>query len=200
VALVPILHGSGSRIKALEAWAHGVTVVGTSRGLDGLGAVHGDNAVIADDPVTMAGALAAVLDDPAEARRIGDAGRRHVEAGASMERSAAVIGELVQRCLAERAEPGLRVAAHLRLTEVDDGIAVHDPLLGAVHHLDPMTSIAATLADGLMTMRQLVDAVAGVVGGSAIDAAAAAVDLLVDHHLVVRCYDGMPPNAAALVR
>ena len=49
-ALVPIRAGGGSRIKALEAFAHGVPVVGTTKGLEGLGVENGGHALLGDTP------------------------------------------------------------------------------------------------------------------------------------------------------
>ena len=50
VAVVPLLAGSGTRLKILEAWAAGLPVVSTSIGAEGLGARHREHLLIADDP------------------------------------------------------------------------------------------------------------------------------------------------------
>jgi glycosyltransferase involved in cell wall biosynthesis len=54
VAVVPLLAGSGTRLKILEAWAAGLPVVSTSIGAEGLGARHGEHLLIADDPAAFA--------------------------------------------------------------------------------------------------------------------------------------------------
>jgi len=47
-ALIPLRVGSGTRLKALEAWANHVPVVSTTKGVEGLGAFDGDTVFIAD--------------------------------------------------------------------------------------------------------------------------------------------------------
>ena len=50
VSVVPLLSGSGTRLKVLEAWALGVPVVSTAIGVEGLGARSGHDCLIADSP------------------------------------------------------------------------------------------------------------------------------------------------------
>lgn len=74
LSVVPLRLGTGTRLKALEALAAGRPVVGTSVGLAGLGLTRRE-AVIADDPLTLAAAVAELLGDDPEAARMADAGR-----------------------------------------------------------------------------------------------------------------------------
>ena len=78
VAVVPLLSGSGTRVKILEAWAAATPVVSTSFGAEGLG-ISGEHLLLADDPDGFAAAVARLLDSPAERRRLGAAGRRLFE-------------------------------------------------------------------------------------------------------------------------
>ena len=48
VAVVPLLSGSGTRLKIVEAWAAGTAVVSTSLGAEGLPARDGQNILLAD--------------------------------------------------------------------------------------------------------------------------------------------------------
>ena len=48
VAVVPLLAGSGTRLKILEAWAAGLPVVSTTIGAEGLPARDGEHLLIAD--------------------------------------------------------------------------------------------------------------------------------------------------------
>jgi sugar transferase (PEP-CTERM/EpsH1 system associated) len=77
--VVPLRVGSGTRLKILEAWAMGKPVLSTTLGAEGLPARDGDNIAIADEPAGFAERAAALLEDPATARRLGAAGRRVVE-------------------------------------------------------------------------------------------------------------------------
>lgn len=54
VAVVPIISGAGTRLKAVEALGHGIPVVGTNRGLEGLDLTHRKTALIADEPARFA--------------------------------------------------------------------------------------------------------------------------------------------------
>jgi glycosyltransferase involved in cell wall biosynthesis len=75
VCVVPLLSGSGTRFKILEAWAAARAVVSTTLGAEGLGAVDGQHLLIADDAASFANAVVRLLDDSALRRRLGDAGR-----------------------------------------------------------------------------------------------------------------------------
>jgi len=75
VVVVPLLSGSGTRFKILEAWAAGRAVVSTKIGAEGLGARDGEHLVTRDDPRAFVGAVQALLDDRARARQLAAAGR-----------------------------------------------------------------------------------------------------------------------------
>lgn len=71
VALVPVLQGAGVKFKTIEALLHGVPVVTTHVGAEGVGP---DDlfAALTDTPDSLAEAMAAVLADPAEAQALAD--------------------------------------------------------------------------------------------------------------------------------
>lgn len=73
--VVPLLNGGGVRVKVLEAWALGVPVVSTAVGIEGLGATHGGEALVAEDPEDLV-ALVAQAADPALRTSLADAGWR----------------------------------------------------------------------------------------------------------------------------
>lgn len=75
VCVVPLLSGSGTRFKILEAWAAARAIVSTSLGAEGLGAKHEQHLLIADGPDAFAEATLRLLDDPVLRRRLGEAGR-----------------------------------------------------------------------------------------------------------------------------
>jgi glycosyltransferase involved in cell wall biosynthesis len=75
VVVVPLRHGSGTRVKILEAFAHGVPVVSTTIGAEGLDVVHGESILIADDPVEFAKHVAHVLQNREFAAHIAAGGR-----------------------------------------------------------------------------------------------------------------------------
>jgi glycosyltransferase involved in cell wall biosynthesis len=75
VCIVPLLSGSGTRFKILEAWAAGRAVISTSLGAEGLGAASGEHLILADDPQAFAAAVDRVYDDAALRLKLGRAGR-----------------------------------------------------------------------------------------------------------------------------
>ena len=79
IAVVPVRVGSGTRLKALEAMAAGRPVVGTTIGLEGLGVVDGQHALVADDATEFADAIVRALHDDGLADRLATAGRRLAE-------------------------------------------------------------------------------------------------------------------------
>lgn len=78
VALCPVLTGSGTSIKVIEAMAHGRAVVTTSVGARGLGIVPGEHAVVVDHAAGFAAAATRLLADPGEAALLGARGRAFV--------------------------------------------------------------------------------------------------------------------------
>lgn len=79
VAVVPLRIGSGTRLKVLEAMSCGRPVVGTSIGVEGLGAIDGQHLAIADDPTAFAAAVLRLFSDESLARALVSEGRRLVE-------------------------------------------------------------------------------------------------------------------------
>jgi glycosyltransferase involved in cell wall biosynthesis len=79
VAVVPLLTGSGTRLKILEAWAAGLPVVSTTVGAEGLPVRDGENALLADGAEAFAGAVTRLLTCKELRRSIGSAGRLLLE-------------------------------------------------------------------------------------------------------------------------
>jgi glycosyltransferase involved in cell wall biosynthesis len=79
VAIVPLLAGSGTRIKILEAWAAGTPVVSTTLGAEGLEYRDREHLVLADDIESFTAAVSEMLSLPVHRERIGAAGRRLYE-------------------------------------------------------------------------------------------------------------------------
>jgi glycosyltransferase involved in cell wall biosynthesis len=75
VAVVPLLSGSGTRLKILEAWAAGVPVVSTTLGAEGLPVREGENVLVADGAESFAAAVTRLLTCTELRHKIGSAGR-----------------------------------------------------------------------------------------------------------------------------
>jgi glycosyltransferase involved in cell wall biosynthesis len=75
VTAVPMISGGGTRIKIIEAFAHGLPVVSSTVGAEGLAVEPGKHLVIEDDLERMGEAVADLLED--RAARIAMAERAH---------------------------------------------------------------------------------------------------------------------------
>jgi len=99
VVVCPVLRGSGTSIKVLEAMAHECPVVTTSVGARGLAIEDGRHAVVTDDPADFAAAVSRWCRlDPA-AREVAAAGRRLVEQRYSLAAGATAMRAVVTSAL-----------------------------------------------------------------------------------------------------
>jgi glycosyltransferase involved in cell wall biosynthesis len=87
VAVAPVLAGSGTRLKILEAWAAGLPVVSTTLGAQGLGARDGENLLLADGGPAFAEAVSRLLASPDLRESLGAAGRLLLEKEFTWERA-----------------------------------------------------------------------------------------------------------------
>jgi len=71
IGVVPLLSGSGMRIKIVEGMALGKSMITTSIGVEGIPATDGENIMIADKPEEFAEKLGLMLDDKSLFDRIG---------------------------------------------------------------------------------------------------------------------------------
>lgn len=78
VLVVPLQSGSGTRVKILDAWSHGLPVVSTTMGAEGLEATSGANILVADGAPGFADAVCLTLKDRSMSRRLGRSGRETV--------------------------------------------------------------------------------------------------------------------------
>jgi len=78
-AVVPLWVGSGIKIKILTALAHGLPVVTTPVGAEGIPAEDGAEIFVAETPEAFAAALTQLLTDAETWRRLAEGGRRFAE-------------------------------------------------------------------------------------------------------------------------
>lgn len=76
VLAVTLQEGGGTRIKILEALAFGCPVVASSKAVEGLALVAGEEVLVADDPQGVADAVVSVITDETFRRGLVDRGRR----------------------------------------------------------------------------------------------------------------------------
>ncbi len=80
IFIAPLLSGSGTKIKVLNAMAMGMPVITTPVGAEGLEIRHGVDVLIANDPDDFAAQAVKLWNSPELAREIGANGRRTVQA------------------------------------------------------------------------------------------------------------------------
>jgi len=161
VAIAPILHGSGTRIKILDAWARRTPVVATSVAIDGLGAIDDEHALIEDRPRHFAGAVLRLLGAPAIgsglATAAGDLLDRTFDEDLLAERTRTLLRRVVTPPTGPVRLPDVTA------TETADGMVIDDRASGQVHHLDALTAIVYSLCDGHTPLLDLADTVARLV-------------------------------------
>jgi len=80
VSIVPLRVGGGTRLKILNALAHGIPTVSTTIGAEGLDLEPGRDLLLADEPDAFARQVAALIGDESLRARLRENGRRTVEA------------------------------------------------------------------------------------------------------------------------
>jgi len=96
MAVVPIRAGGGSRIKILEAFAHGRPVIATRLGAEGLGVVDEQHLLIADTAEDFAASARRLLADTALAERLVYQARALVEQRYALERVVSAIEKTIE--------------------------------------------------------------------------------------------------------
>lgn len=79
VAVAPVRHGSGTRLKLLEYFAAGLPVVCTPKAAEGLEVEDGRHVLLADTPRELAAAVRVLHADPGTCAALGAAARALVE-------------------------------------------------------------------------------------------------------------------------
>ena len=99
VVVCPILSGGGTRVKIIEAAAHGKAIVSTTIGAEGLNFVNGESILLRDDPDDFASACVELVESPSQAVSIGLKARRealkHYERSVVLEKITSLIQEIL---------------------------------------------------------------------------------------------------------
>jgi hypothetical protein len=103
VAVVPVLAGSGTRLKILEAWAAGLPVVSTTLGAEGLGARDGESLLLAEGGAGVRGGGVAPVEFLSPAAGIGQGRTAFAGAGIYMGESLGKAGLLTREWLIGKA-------------------------------------------------------------------------------------------------
>ncbi len=79
IMIVPLLSGSGMRIKIIEGMAMGKSIVSTSIGTEGIETSHGENIIIGDDPKNFNSGIESLLNNFDNFDAIGRNARKFIE-------------------------------------------------------------------------------------------------------------------------
>ena len=153
VLIAPLREGSGTRIKILDAWAHGVPVVSTRVGAQGLDAVDGIHLLLADDACLIADAVQRIVAEPELASELSTAGRQLVHDRYARATALDSARNVVRGVIGDEspADVVAQVIDTVHLVETDEGLIVLDTATGSVHALDPTASVIFSLIDGQST-------------------------------------------------
>jgi glycosyltransferase involved in cell wall biosynthesis len=122
VFVAPMRFGAGVNGKLGEALAHGLPVVTTTIGAEGMGIVHGSQAVVVDDPCGMASAIAGLYRDRELWERLSAAGRAHTKKVFALDAVVEAIEGSIFRLTAEAEKDfGVRLGRRLRALDGAEG-------------------------------------------------------------------------------
>ena len=109
VAVAPLRFGAGMKGKICEAMAHGVPVVTTTIGAEGMDLTDGENVLIADSAAAMAQAVVSVYRDDERWHRLATRGRAFIQDRYSPQAVLPAIRRLM--ALARTKDPASRVSS-----------------------------------------------------------------------------------------
>ena len=83
IMILPLRVGGGTRIKVFEGMAAGLALVSSQVGVEGLPVVHGEHALLAEEPLAFADAVVSLLQDPPRREAMAEHARHWVQANFS---------------------------------------------------------------------------------------------------------------------
>lgn len=97
LAIAPLLTGSGTRLKILEAMSLGLPVISTSKGAEGINYTNGNNIIICDNDVDFANNLINLLGNKSRRLEIQEDARKLVESQYDWNLIGETVGEFINR-------------------------------------------------------------------------------------------------------
>ena len=115
----PVRFGTGIKTKNLAALTHGLPLVTTTVGAEGMRLTSGENALIADTPEEFAAAIVRAYRDEGVWRTLAVGGRRHIESEFSERRLQVAIRKLISQVRSGAAGSGGAKAVEADQVEAD---------------------------------------------------------------------------------
>ncbi|MCX7744810.1 MAG: glycosyltransferase family 4 protein [Flavobacteriales bacterium] len=91
VLVVPLRHGSGLRIKILEAMALGIPVISTRKGAEGIPVIHGENILLADNPEDCMKSISQLIQTPGLYEHLSEQGIAFIQKNFSIDACVSII-------------------------------------------------------------------------------------------------------------
>jgi GT2 family glycosyltransferase len=95
--VAPLRYGAGVKGKIVSAMAHGLPVVTTTVGAEGMGLTEGENVLIADEPREFADAVFRLYSEPGLWHRLQQAGLSYVKKNTSRDVGLKIVAEALQQ-------------------------------------------------------------------------------------------------------
>ncbi|QIR41666.1 glycosyltransferase [Tolypothrix sp. PCC 7910] len=105
--VVPLLHGGGTRLKIVEAFAAGCPVVSTTKGAEGIKAQDGEHLLIRNEVEELVEGVCQLLSDLSLAQKLANSAYELVQAEYSWEAVGSKVEQTVQELLPEFASSSL---------------------------------------------------------------------------------------------
>lgn len=99
IMIVPLLSGSGMRVKIIQGLAAGKTIISTSIGAEGIEVEHEKNILIANTPPEFAALVKRCFENETWCRQIGENGRRLAEEKYSLKYTGEMVGKFYNQLL-----------------------------------------------------------------------------------------------------
>lgn len=103
VMIVPLLSGSGIRIKIIEGMAAAKPIVSTTVGAEGINCTSGKDILLADSPEEFSDAVSELLKNKEKAVRMGAEARKLIEKAYNNDKIAARLEEFYRKIITEKA-------------------------------------------------------------------------------------------------
>lgn len=152
LSVSPLRFGAGVKGKVGEALAHGLPVVTTSVGAEGMALVDGRTALVADDADAFAAAVLRGLADDELWQRLSDAGRAHVDELFGPQRFTAALAGVLDDVTGRRRARRPRIVVRAGATT-----PTPPPAAGAEPVDRPAASIVIPAWNGAQTTRACLD-------------------------------------------